>query len=113
MLEIEIAGVSFFIGLLAGGVVCFFVREKWLERKIARLTDENTLLDEELYSYQQKERNTKGIQVKQEKAERMQAVMLEFAAAMKAGRPPQEILQELASKYPDVAMELVKKGIKL
>ena len=75
---------------------------------------ENEEMHEELYSHQQKERNTKGLAVKQEKAERMQAAMLDFAQAMQAeGADKNAVIKAMALKYPDIAMDLIKKGLKL
>jgi len=105
--------ISFGIGLFVGLIVLYFVREAYLERKISRLERENKELDEEVYSYEQRDRNTKGLESKRDKAERMQSAMLEFAAAMKEGVPLQDVLKALAAKYPDIAMDLVKKGMKV
>jgi len=47
---------------------------------------------------------------KAEKSERMNQAMGEAALMLKEGKPPQEIFKELVGKYPDVAMEMAKKG---
>lgn len=54
-----------------------------------------------------------GQQRKAEKAERMQTAMVEVAAIMKNPEIPdkQKAIMELALKYPDIALDLVKKGL--
>lgn len=104
----------FVLGVFFGMVLMFFVREKWLEHKIARLTDENSDLSEALYSFQQKERNQMGLQAKRDKAERQAAMMLEFAElAKQPNANVQEVIKVVAAKYPDLALDLVKKGLKI
>lgn len=112
--NMDLDAIFFTSGLIIGALASFFLREKYLERKIARLESENSELGEHLYSYQQKERNAKGLMVQKEKAERQQSLMLEFAQLMQQPNPDvKQVLQSMASKYPDVAMDLVKKGLKL
>jgi len=54
-----------------------------------------------------------GNQKKVEKAERMQTAMLEVAAIMKNAEitDKQGAIMQLAMKYPDIALDLIKKGI--
>ena len=58
-------------------------------------------------------RSVEGNKAKRDKAERQQAMMLEFAQAMKSGANIEEVIKALGAKYPDIAMDLVKKGLKL
>lgn len=51
----------------------------------------------------------KGVEVKAEKEERMSMAIAEAAALLKAGQQPPDVMKALLPKYPDVAMQLVKK----
>ena len=52
----------------------------------------------------------RGASVKQEKSERVNAALAKAAILLKEGKQPIEIMKQVASEYPDVAMDLVKKG---
>lgn len=51
----------------------------------------------------------RGVDARVEKAERMNAAVVEAAQLLQEGKKPDEILKALVPKYPDVAMDLVKK----
>lgn len=58
--------------------------------------------------------SAQGLLARKDKAERQQAMMLEIAEALKVeGAVPADVLKSMASKYPDIAMDLVKKGLRL
>ena len=106
--------LSIGIGLVIGFLCTFFARELYMERKIARLEAENIDLDVQVKSLQNTLNGRSGIGAKKEKAERMQSLMLEFVEAIKVpDAKPGDVIKALALKYPDVAIDLVKKGIKL
>jgi predicted RNase H-like nuclease (RuvC/YqgF family) len=105
---------SLAVGLVAGTVASFFLRDRWLEMRIKRLESANNELEEALFSAQQRERGNLGIKAKQEKTERMQSAILEFATAMKEPNAKvEEVAKSLFSKYPDLGMDLLKKGFKI
>lgn len=107
-------GIGLFVGCIVGIIGSFFIREAWVERKLSRLQEENDALHEEIRNFQMERRGIKGNLAKADKAERMQSLMLEVAQAMQAPNANiQDILKGLALKYPDIAMDLVKKGMKL
>jgi len=105
--------VSFVLGLVIGAISCVLLRDKWLETRCNRLANENKELETLLYSAKQRERGLQGIAAKQEKAERLQGIMLEVATAAKEGKDIQEVLKETAMKNPDIAFELLRKGLKI
>ena len=100
-------------GLIVGISGSYLLREAYIERKIKRLMEENEDLEAELLSCQNTMRSVEGNKAKRDKAERQQAMMLEFAQAMQSGENIENVIKTLGAKYPDIAMELVKKGLKL
>ena len=100
-------------GAVIGALICAFLRDAWQETRIKRLKTTITELEEALYSAQQKQRGELGNQKKQEKAERQQSMMMEFATAMKGGSKIEDVIKEMAVKYPDIVFELAKKGLKI
>lgn len=102
------------IGLIFGAIVAFFAKEAYLERKIKRLSEENEDMNEEIISLRNTLAGRAGLDARKEKSERMQQMMLEFAAAMKEPNADiKAIMPIMAQKYPDIAMDLVKKGLKM
>jgi len=100
--------------LLAGfcavvsGAFSFFWR--WLmdarrDGRLSALEDDVDRLDMTL-------RSAKGVQARQDKAERMEMMMAEAIQMQKDGKQPKEILAALVPKYPDVAVSLGKKLFK-
>lgn len=65
----------------------------------------------EMESQRARQANYGSQNKKSEKAERMQALMLEAGSMLKENKPPQEIFTAMISKYPDLAMEFAKKGL--
>lgn len=55
------------------------------------------------------EASKRGVDARVEKAARMNAAVIEAAQMLQEGKKPEEILKALIPKYPDVAMDLVKK----
>ena len=111
---ILISIVSMFIGFTIGFAVSFFVRDALQTRTINRLYAENSRMEAELYANKQREYGNAGNQAKREKAERMQGMIIEFAAAMKKPDAKiDEVVKGIATNYPDIAMDLVKKGMKI
>lgn len=110
----EIDALQIGIGALIGFICSFLVKESFIERKIRRLEAENDDLDEQCKNLQNTLNGREGLNARKDKAERMQGMMLEFANAMQApDAKPQEIIKLIATKYPDIAMDLVKKGMKM
>lgn len=72
-----------------------------------------TNLNFKLQRIENKIASAQGVEVKAEKGQRMQAALIEAAQIMKDENIPKEektkALMGLAAKYPDVAMDLVKK----
>jgi hypothetical protein len=54
-----------------------------------------------------------GVSAKAEKKERTQMAMAEAMVLFQSGKPKEDIFKELLAKYPDVAMDMAAKGIKL
>lgn len=56
----------------------------------------------------------KGVAERVNRAERQEAAMIEFAQGMQVqGAKPEDVLKAVGLKYPDVAMQLIKKGMKM
>jgi hypothetical protein len=90
--------ISILIGIICG-MVSHVIRNKDLGMLIAKVDHiEMTRLSE------------KGANVRNEKRERTNMAMAEAAALYQSGKKPEEIMKELLPKYPDIALELVKKG---
>jgi len=110
----EIDTLQIAAGAITGFIASYFVKEAYLERKIKRLEEENEDLDAQVLSLKNAANNRIGIEARRDKAERMSGMMLEFATAMKEPNADiKAVMQTMATKYPDIAMELVKKGMKL
>jgi hypothetical protein len=99
------------IGLLSGFFLAYFAKEAYLSRKIKRLEEENEDLDEENKSLKNTAAGENGRLARQEKKERLQAAVIEIMGKMKEGNVDMPtVLKEIGAKYPDVAMDLIKKG---
>jgi len=86
-----IVGISGFVaGILAHAVYSFQVQRA-------------------AYSRYMREKGSRSNAKQAEFSDRMSAAIVEAAAMYKEGKKPMEILKELAPKYPDVALQLVKK----
>jgi len=59
------------------------------------------------------ELSQRGTAASQVSKERTEAALGEAVAALQAGTTWQEVLKAVGAKYPDVAMRLVKQGMKL
>jgi hypothetical protein len=77
------------------------------------LTRRMTILEQEMDEFVQVQSGRLGASVKAEKKERTQMAMAEAMVLFQSGKPKEEIFKELLAKYPDVAMDLAAKGIKL
>jgi len=97
-----LALLAFFGGLI-GGFLAQLVKSTLdayklaqLERRVERL--ENTL------------KSANAVGTREARADRMGAAIAEAATMFGQGKKPDEILKELVPKYPDVGLELIKKG---
>jgi hypothetical protein len=104
----EWATIVVICGLLSGifGAV-FAYATVWLrDYRVARL-------EKEVERLTMCDNSTKGNAARAQKAERMQAAMLEVGAIMNdaAVTDKQAAIMKLAMKYPDLALDLVKKGL--
>lgn len=66
-------------------------------------------LDRRLEQWKNAQNAPLGVEARKEKAERMSSAMAEAMMAMKSGKPPAEVIKEVAAKYPDVALDIGKK----
>lgn len=66
-------------------------------------------LHNRLLSLENSIRGNKGVAVRAAKEERLSAAVAEGAAMMKQGQKPLDVVKALAPKYPDVAMDFLKK----
>lgn len=97
------------IGAVLAGLVSFLLKDKLSERKISRLEEECEDLEADLRTYKAAEYATKGNTKRAEAESRMESAMGEAVVLMKSGKPPIEVMKEVAAKYPDVAIKLAKK----
>ena len=101
LIVVFIASFSILFGILVGYISTLFrdYRVSKLEKEVERLGAVQN--------------SASGKVARQEKAERMQMAMVEVAAIMKNPEiaDKQGAIMQLAMKYPDIAMDLLKKGI--
>lgn len=97
------------VSLVIGGIGTFFWR--WLldRRRDIRIDE----LEDKVYSLDKKYASAKGVEAREEQAERMAEAMAEAAALAKEGVAPADIAKRLIPKYPDIALKLGKKYLKL
>ena len=91
-----------FCGSVIGGFVARFMFEQ-----ISLISLERRIRSLELAYLAGRANN-----VRVEKSERMGAAMAEAALLIKEGKKPEELPALLLPKYPDIAMDLIKKGMK-
>jgi len=93
--------VGVFSGIITG-VVLKYLADYSLMHRLASVEAEITRV-------KMGELSQRGNQAKREKEERMQAAMMEAMALIQQGAPVQDVIKQVAAKYPDIAMDLVKK----
>jgi hypothetical protein len=94
------------VGVIVGLAVSYF-RDNTLDRKINNLAGDMDSLVDSINGKQ-------GVTARREKSERQQSAMLEFATLMQQPNAKiDEVLKAVGGKYPDVAMDLMKKGLKI
>ena len=86
------AAVLIFAGALVGGFIAGIIFQIFYHKSLVR-----------------GEASKRGIEAKVEKTERMNAALVEAAQLLQDGKKPEEIVKLLLPKYPDVALDLVKK----
>lgn len=57
--------------------------------------------------------SARGVEARIQKAERMEMAMGEAMQRLQAKEDPKKVLTEVGMKYPDVAFQIAKKGLKL
>jgi hypothetical protein len=86
-------------GGLIGGFVARLIFDKWgfsnLERR--------------LYSLENSIKGSVGVAARAEKAERLTLAIAEGTKMVQEGKEVKEVIKELAIKYPDVALDIVKR----
>lgn len=85
-------------GFIAGGIMGWFrmMQIDSLEARFKRLS--NDLMSQD------------GVVSRHAQTERMSAAVAEVAAAIQAGKKPEDALKEVAVKYPDVAAKILQKA---
>jgi len=109
-----IIGINGVLCAIFSGLFTVLYRYFFELRRDARLTDLEQEIDsilETIESIRMKGYSSKGVEARREKEERWQSLAVEAITAFKAGKPPEEILKEVGPKYPDLALELAKKGL--
>jgi len=81
-----------FIGAVIGGILGSMLFNVFFHKQIIRQTS-----------------SERAVNVRAEKAERINAALIEAANMFQEGKPVGDIAKELLPKYPDVALDLVKK----
>lgn len=92
-----------FSGGLIGGFLAQLVKSTLDGYKLAQLDRRTERLENTLKS-------GAGVQARNDKAERMGEAVAEAALLLKEGKKPEEIAKLLLPKYPDIALDLVKKA---
>jgi len=70
-------------------------------------------LEAQIVSMRMRAQQPDAVQARKDKAERMSSAMTEVLIGIKAeGAKPEEVIKAVAAKYPDVALDVVKKGMK-
>ena len=104
----DIVNVAFSIG----GLVIIFAGSL-LGGFLFRLTLDFGVLNNLIIRVESLENSIKGSKssgARKEKEERINAALAEGAVLLEAGEDPKEIIPKMIKKYPDVAMDIVKKG---
>lgn len=99
--------VLFLVSIVFGSALGAFFYGLFRDRSLFSAV---TSLETDVDSLQQSIRGQKSGVVRQEKAERINSAMAEAAILIKEGKQPMDVFKELAPKYPDVALDLVKRG---
>lgn len=96
-------GIGVVIGCIVGSFCATLVVEGWGYAQLRY----------KIESLENKIKSAQGVEVRTEKAQRLQGAVIEAAAIMKDENIPKEektkALMALAAKYPDVALDLVRK----
>lgn len=87
-----------FVGSVIGGFVAHMLVEGYGYAN----------MEKRLYAVERAERGTLSADVRKGKAERKQLALAEAIALHQSGVKPADIFKQLAPKYSDVALELVK-----
>lgn len=97
------------LGLGIGTLIAYLLRDRWQDNRILRLDSIIEELEEENARLRNTLNGRKGIDLRQEKSERMQSAMMEGMILFKEGKAPADIIKEIGLKYPDIAIDFVKK----
>ena len=101
------------VALITGAVLAYFARDTHTERMVMRLAAYNEDLEAELRDLRMAAKGARGNIAQEQKKEQLEAAMMEAVSMFKEGSKPEEIIKSLVTKYPGVAMQLAKKGLKL
>jgi hypothetical protein len=101
------------VGLVVGLTMAYFAADALQKQRLERAKEYISELEDVIDSYKKAEWGDRGRKKQAEQSERMDAAMMEIAVAIKAGKPPMDAIKELIPKYPDIALRLAKKGMKL
>lgn len=98
--------------LLSGGIAGFVggLVSGWFSNYGQHVRIQST--EQQIQQLNNKIVSPKGVEVRQQKAEKMQEALTKALLLHKEGKTPEEILRILGPEYPDVIMDMVKKGLK-
>jgi len=113
-------GVGFLVGgILLGsiGLVLAYFAARWALNDRLKQTEQAFNELQADYDYLVDSRNgAKGAPAREAKEDRAEMALIEAATALNElpeGADPKPVIMGLVKKYPDVALKLVKKGVKL
>lgn len=85
-------------------VVCAICTQFIRDFRVARL-------ERQVESLTMANHQEKAVEKRNAKSERQAEALAKVAALVQSGKSPMDAIKEVAMSYPDVAMELMKKGI--
>lgn len=107
IVELLLWSVALFLGSLIGTIAYSYIADFSLRKRLEGL-------ETALFSNNQRERGEIGLLARREKTERTQAALAKAVMLFKEGKPPADVIKEVASEYPDVAVALAAKhGLKI
>jgi hypothetical protein len=108
---IEMYILCFLIGAASGAIVVYFIKDKYLEKRINYQKAYIEELEAELKNTKNQLWGMKGRQNQIQNQERMEEAISEAMLLIQSGKPIEEVVKEIGAKYPDVAGKLLKKHL--